>query len=129
MLQALPLRTRTPAALCYNTGVRAAEPPTALIPVFEETWQPQDLTDAIYVGVLEVPVAEGGDAPYFEVFGTANSLVFGNFTNSLFLQSGYMVLDPDEGRDAGLQELIHDLEVFYTDGPKYVSRIVVNERM
>jgi hypothetical protein len=60
---------------------------------------------------------------------TANSLVFGNFTNSLFLQSGYMVLDPDEGRDAGLQELIHDLEVFYTDGPKYVSRIVVNERM
>lgn len=97
--------------------------------MFSETWQPQDLTDATYVGILEVPVAKGEDTPTFEVLKTADSLVFGGSTNATFLQSGFMRFDPDESLQEGLQELVEDLSVFYTDGPSYVSRIVVNERM
>ena len=97
--------------------------------MFPEVWQSQDLTDATFVGTLEVPVVEGEDSPHFEVLKTADSLVFGSPTNSTFLQSGYMRLDPDESQVDGLHELVEDLCVFYTDGPSYVSRIVVNERM
>lgn len=97
--------------------------------MFPETWQHQDIENATYVGVLEVPVAEGVEAPYFEVLKTPDSLVFGGSTNATFLQSGYMRLDSDESQDVGLQELAEDLRVFYEDGPGYVSRIVVNERM
>lgn len=40
-----------------------------------------------------------------------------------------MRLDPNESIQSGLQELAEDLSVFYTDGPIYVSRVVVNEWM
>jgi hypothetical protein len=97
--------------------------------MFPEIWQPQDLTDATSIGILEVPVPEGEDSIYFEVIKTANSLVFGGSSNATFLQSGFMRLEQDESLDEGLQELVEDLSVFYTDGPSYASRIVVNERM
>lgn len=67
--------------------------------------------------------------PYFDVLKTADCLVFGNPTNATFLQSGYLRFEPDETLQEGLQELVEDLRVFYEDGPSYVSRIVVNERM
>lgn len=40
-----------------------------------------------------------------------------------------MRLDPDESIQSGLQELMEDLSVLYTDGLIYMSRVVVNERM
>jgi hypothetical protein len=95
--------------------------------MFPEVWQPQDITDATALGIIEVPT--GDDNPYFEVLRTADSLVFGGSTNATFLQSGYLRLDEGESTDEGLQELVEDLRVFYADGPQYVSRIVVNERM
>lgn len=107
----------------------AGETRTAPGAMFSEIWQPQDLTDATYVGILEIPEAECEDTPVFEVLKTADCLVFGGSTNATFLQSGYLRLEPDESQDTGLQELVEDLRVFYTDGPSYVSRIVVNERM
>jgi hypothetical protein len=97
--------------------------------MFPEIWQPQDLTDATHIGTLVVPVAEGEDPPFFEVLKTSDCLVFGSPTNATFLQSGYMRLDADESLQDSFQELVADLSVFYTDGPGYVSRIVVNERM
>jgi hypothetical protein len=97
--------------------------------MFPEIWQPQDLADAAFVGIFEVPVPKGEDSIYFEMIKTANSLVFGGSSNATFLQSGFMRLEQDESLDESLQELVEDLSVFYTDGPSYVSRIVVNERM
>ena len=93
----------------------------------QEVWQPQDLTDATALGILEV--SAGDDNPNFEVLRTANSLVFGGSTNATFLQSGFLMVNEGESTDEALQELAEDLRVFYTDGPSYVSRIVVNQRM
>ncbi len=112
----------------YNIGVRGQRPHRLNL-MFPETWQFQDLADAAHIGTIEVPVAEGADAPYFDVLKTADCLVFGNPTNATFLQSGYLRLDEGESMDEALQELAEDLRVFYEDGPSYVSRIVVNERM
>ena len=112
----------------YNGQVSGGAP-HRLDPMFPETWQFQDLADATHIGTIEVPVAEGVDVPYFEVLKTPDSLVFGNPTNATFLQSGYMRFEPDETLQEALQELVEDLSAFYTDGPNYVSRIIVNERM
>lgn len=100
--------------------------------MFPETWKPQDLSNATYLGSLDIPVGKGNDSPHFEVLRTADSLVFGKSTDgkfATFLQSGYLRVEEGESTDEALQELVEDLSVFYTDGTSYVSRIVVNERM
>lgn len=65
----------------------------------------------------------------FEVMETPDKLVFGGAVNAGFLESGFLQKEEGESTDEALQELQSDLEVYYNDGPNYVSRIVVNQRM
>jgi len=87
-------------------------------------WTVSDLTSAKHIGAVEL---ESGE--YFEVMETPDRLVFGGACNAGFLESGFMLRDEDESIDESLRELVADLEVYYSDGPRYVSRIVCNERM
>jgi hypothetical protein len=65
----------------------------------------------------------------FEVMETPDKLVFGTHANIGFLESGYIMKEEGGSTDEALQEMLSDLETYYNDGPQYVSRIVVNERM
>lgn len=56
-------------------------------------------------------------------------IVFGGCCNIGFLESGFIEFDYTESIGEVLQELLSDLEAYYNDGPKHVSRIVCNERM
>jgi len=80
-----------------------------------------------YIGLFEFEV--GGGWHVFEVYRGGSRLLFGSHCNCGFLQSGYMDMDMDFSLDENLSELLADLEVFYTDGPRFVSRIVCNECM
>ena len=86
-------------------------------------WSVSDIRYAGNLGTLEI---ESGE--YFDVLETETKLVFGSACNAGFLESGYILRD-GETLDETLQELHADLEVYYRDGAKYVSRIVCNERM
>ncbi len=86
-------------------------------------WSPSDLEGATLMGTMEV------DAGAFEVLVTKRGLVFGGACNVGFIESGYILREPDETDNHLLEELLADLEVVYSDGVKYVSRIVVNERI
>jgi hypothetical protein len=87
-------------------------------------WSVSDLTNAKYIGTLEV---EGGG--YFEIMATDDTLVFGSACNAGFMESGYIVRESFESTEETLQELHSDLETYYSNGPQYVSRIVCNQRM
>jgi len=90
----------------------------------KELWVASDVDGAEYLGILELETGE-----YFEVLRTDDRLVFGGSCNVGFLESGYILREPDETDNALLAELLADLEVFYADCPRAVSRIVTNERM
>ena len=85
-------------------------------------WSPSDLEGATLMGTIE------GDAGAFEVLLTKRGLVFGGGCVE-FMESGYILRAPDETDNHLLEELLADLEVMYSDGVQYVSRIVVNERI
>lgn len=89
-----------------------------------KTWELSDISKAQHRGILEL---ENGE--YFEILETRDRLVFGGACNAGFLESGYIMREDHESLDETLQELNSDLETFYRDGIKYVSRIVCNERM
>ena len=89
-----------------------------------QLWVASDVDGAEYLGILEL---ESGE--YFDVLRTDDRLVFGGSCNVGFLESGYIIRETDETDDELLAELLADLEVFYADRPRAVSRIVVNERM
>jgi len=85
-------------------------------------------TKAEYLGPLELedaPNCIGG----FEILATDKRLIFGGVCNVGFLESGYMELEEYETLEEAISELVEELTVYYTDGPRYVSRIVCNERM
>ena len=86
-------------------------------------WSPSDLEGATLMGTIEV------DAGAFEVLLTKRGLAFGGVCNVGFMESGYILREPDETDNHLLEELLADLEVVYSDGVQYVSRIVVNERI
>ncbi len=88
-------------------------------------WQASDTTDAKHLGPLEIE----GAPNEFEILELPDRLVFGGPTNNTFLESGYLLKEDGESTDEALQELVAELEVYYRDGPSYVSRIVVNDRM
>lgn len=90
----------------------------------KQTWVVSDLTGAEHLGILAL---ENGES--FEVFSLPDRLVFGGFTNACFLESGFILKEDGEKQDEALTELLADLETFYRDGAKYVSRVVCNERM
>ncbi len=70
-----------------------------------------------------------GEWRLFELVYTPDRVVFGGACNVGFIESGYILRDEGESLDETLQEMLADLEVYYNDGPAYVSRIVCNERM
>lgn len=85
---------------------------------------PATTTESEYLGVLELRNGE-----YFEIFALPDRLVFGGAANAVFLESGHLDIEDGESVDEALTELKDDLEVYYADGPQYVSRIVCNECM
>ena len=88
-------------------------------------WAPSsDALAAEYLGVIEL---ESGE--HFDVLRGIDRLIFGGACNVGFLESGYIAREDGETDDELLTELVADLECFYSDGPRYVSRIVVNDRM
>ncbi len=95
-------------------------------------WTVSDTTGAKYIGTLEL---SNGEA--FEILHTRRDsqtphrLVFGGACNAGFLESGYLDIDTDGGEsiDDALQELLEDLETYYTDGPRYTTRIIHNEKI
>lgn len=89
----------------------------------KEIWSVSDTKDAKYIGTLD------GGEDTFEVLSLPDRLVFGCAANGGFVESGYIKREEGETDDTLLQELSADLEVYYSDGPGYVSRIVCNERV
>jgi len=95
----------------------------------DKVWTASNTEYAQHIGVLEVRDTRE-EWHEFEVFKiSGDRLVFGIACNAGFLESGYMLLDEDISLDENLQELLRDLDDFYTDGPSYTSKIVFNERM
>lgn len=95
-----------------------------------KAWNVSNVEDASYVGSIEF---QDYNEDYYnlEIMITKDEsrIVFGGFTNTGFLESGYIEIDPDYSIDENIQEMISDLEVYYMDGPKYTNKIVCNERM
>ncbi|QDF45987.1 hypothetical protein vBVpaPMGD2_48 [Vibrio phage vB_VpaP_MGD2] len=89
-----------------------------------KNWTMQDITNATNIGTIEL---ESGN--YFEVFQTQDALVFGNFSNTGLIQSGYMQLDSYLSLDDNLQELVQELETYYQDGKGFTTDLVTNDRM
>lgn len=87
-------------------------------------WKASDLNGSEFLGILGL---ENGQD--FAVFSIADRLVFGGFCNACFLESGFISKEDGETQTEALTELLADLETYYRDGEKYVSRIVCNERM
>ena len=87
-------------------------------------WSPSTAGVAEYLGVIEL---ESGE--HFDILRGVDRLIFGGACNVGFLESGYIVREDGETDDELLAELVADLLVFYSDGPRSVSRIVVNDRM
>lgn len=96
----------------------------------QSTWTPSDVSRAQYLGPIEFQ-DNSGNWQAFEVMRTQSGentrIVFGSACNVGFLESGF--IEGEESTDELLFELLADLEVFYNEGPQYVSRIVCNECM
>ena len=91
-------------------------------------WTPSDTKSAKYLGPVEFK-SKDGEYHNFEVMELPDRLVFGGAVNVGFLESGYISREEGESTDILLQEMLSDLEAYYNDGPQFVSRIVVNNRM
>jgi len=92
-------------------------------------WRPSKMENAEYIGVLEFQ-DHSLEWHNFEVYISIleDRLVFGSHCNVGFLESGYLKLN-GMSLDAGLQELLADLECLYNDGREYTTYIVCNERI
>ena len=94
-------------------------------------WNYTDLTDEIQApfgpGVTPVIYTDSGEE--FCLAVTPDRIVFGSPCNVGLLQSGYIEREEGESLDATLAELQSDLSIYYSDGPRHVSRIICNERM
>ena len=91
-----------------------------------KTWKAQNTENAEYIGLIELTNSDN----YFEIVSTDTHLVFGNCSNTGLIESGNYEMDLDFSLDENLQELIFDLETYYTDGREYCSdAFTCNERM
>jgi hypothetical protein len=91
-------------------------------------WSASDASKAANVGELEFQ-DNTGEWQHFHVLALPDRLLFGGCCNAGFLESGFILREDFESLDETLQEMLSDLETYYNDGPRYVSRIVCNERM
>ena len=97
----------------------------------QNQWSVSDITSAKSfrgLSALEF-VDNSGEFQFVELLYTPERIVFGGCCNAGFLESGYILREEWESLDETLSELLQDLEVYYNDGPSYVSRIICNERM
>jgi hypothetical protein len=94
----------------------------------QSVWRPSDISKPVYEGEIEFQDNEG-EFHHFHIIATKHRIVFGGACNAGFIESGYLVREEGESLNDGLAELIEDLETFYNDGPLYVNRIVLTERM
>ena len=90
-------------------------------------WEAQDTSHAKHLGGIEFQDNKQ-EFHYFEVFETEKTLIFGGFTNSGFIESGY-ILKENFSTDEALVELYCDLETYYNDGQEYTTMIIHNDRM
>jgi hypothetical protein len=97
---------------------------TEITEIFEAYQKEKDS----YVGIIEFQDNEG-EWHDFEIYKSKSFIAFGSHCNVGFLISGFIERESYESVDETLQELLEDLQVYYNDGPKYVSRIKCNERM
>lgn len=109
--------------------------PKWILTYMKKQWSASDTSNPINIssiGIVE-PIIEfqdnKGEWHNFHIIATQERIVFGGACNTGFIESGYLEREEGESIDRGLQELLEDLEVYYNDGPQYVSRIVCNERM
>jgi hypothetical protein len=93
----------------------------------EKKWTWNDPKDAKHLGVIEFQ-SNDGEFHNFEILELQDRLLFGGFTNTGFIESGYILKD-GFSTDEVLQEMLLDLECYYNDGPKFVSDIICNDRM
>jgi hypothetical protein len=95
-----------------------------------DNWTPSDISVEIPMRSNDLEFQDNkGEWQHFTVIATPDRVVFGGCCNCGFIESGYIERDDCEDLDETLQELLSDLEIYYNDGPEYVSRIVCNERM
>lgn len=96
-----------------------------------KTWKASNLSETIYKTGIEFIEFQDihGNWLHFSIIITPKRIVFGDACNTGFIESGYILREPHESINESLQELQEDLEVYYNDGPHFVSRIVCNERM
>jgi hypothetical protein len=87
-------------------------------------WAVSDITNAKNLGIFE---CENGE--YFTILSISDRLVFGGWTNTGFIESGYILTENFSDLQETLEELLADLETFYRDGVQYTKNIVCNERM
>jgi len=79
-----------------------------------------------HLGALKV---ESGNRT-FQVRSSWDRLTFGLGKNKgTFREAGYMLREDGETLDAALCELLADLDVYYTDGERYMSRVLCNALM
>lgn len=89
-----------------------------------------------YIGCIELNTEEDNSGEWFNwqvvMRETINAegekesrLIFGSACNVGLLGEGHLILEDWESTVEGLQELVADLRVLITDGPAYVSRIVL----
>jgi len=99
-------------------------------PKMENQWSVSDISQSIEMRSDDLCLMdECDDWHHFKVIATPTRIVFGGVCNVGFLESGYLEREDHESLDESLQELMADLEMYYNDGPEYVSRIVCNECM
>ena len=93
-------------------------------------WSVSDISESIPMRSNDLEFQDNtGEWHHFTVIATPERIVFGGVCNTGFIESGYLEREEYESLDESLQEMLADLEVYYNDGPEYVSRIVCNERM
>lgn len=91
-------------------------------------WTATKQEGADYLGQIEFQGANG-DFHSFEIIKSGNRIAFGGACNAGFIESGFIEIEDGESIDCALREMLSDLETYYNDGARYVSRIVCNERM
>ena len=93
-------------------------------------WSVSDISQSLDMRSNEIEFeSPEGEWHSFTVIATQEKIVFGGVCNVGFLESGYLPREDYESLDESLQALVEDLEIYYNDGPDYVSRIIYNECM
>jgi hypothetical protein len=93
-------------------------------------WSVSDVSDTIPMPSNDLEFQDNkGEWHHFTVIATPERIVFGGVCNTGFIESGFLKREEYESLHESLQEMMSDLEVYYNDGPEYVSRIVCNQRM